>query len=242
MLVALDFDGTVAPIVDDPTTAAATADARRAIDDLLETRARVAVISGRPISFLVAAFPDLRVELAGLYGVQRRQGGVSWQHPSAARWKTAVSAAAAEVRVQLPDVRLEVKDDLACTLHWRETPWFEDEVRQCAARLAQRYDLELVAARSAVELLPPISAGKAAALADLARGEREVVYVGDDAADVSVMRWLAEARAAGRFASTLAAAVESTEAPSELYEAADALIAGPDGVGDFLREIASSRR
>ncbi|UOE45447.1 bifunctional alpha,alpha-trehalose-phosphate synthase (UDP-forming)/trehalose-phosphatase [Agromyces larvae] len=72
MLVALDFDGTLAPIVDRPEDARATDGARRAIEQLLTLPdTRVAIVSGRALDSLseVAAPPE-GVLLSGSHGVE----------------------------------------------------------------------------------------------------------------------------------------------------------------------------
>lgn len=74
LLVALDFDGTLAPEVDDPETARAIPEARAAVLALLElSGTRVALISGRSLSSLeqVADLPDT-VLLVGSHGVEIR--------------------------------------------------------------------------------------------------------------------------------------------------------------------------
>ena len=74
LLVALDFDGTLAPTVDDPEKARATPEARRAVERLIELPdTRVALVSGRAIQDLeqVAPFDD-RVLLVGSHGIELR--------------------------------------------------------------------------------------------------------------------------------------------------------------------------
>ncbi len=74
LLVALDFDGTLAPEVDDPARARALPAAREAVVRLSAMpRTRVAVISGRSLSSLesVAELPD-NVLLVGSHGVELR--------------------------------------------------------------------------------------------------------------------------------------------------------------------------
>ena len=77
LLVALDFDGTLAPIVDLPGEARALPQARTAILRLLDTPGtRVAVVSGRALDSLdaVAELPET-VDLVGSHGVEFRLGG-----------------------------------------------------------------------------------------------------------------------------------------------------------------------
>ncbi|WP_375388984.1 trehalose-phosphatase [uncultured Amnibacterium sp.] len=74
LLIALDFDGTLAPVVDDPETARATPEARRAVERLIELPdTRVALVSGRSLRDLeqVASFDD-RVLLVGSHGIELR--------------------------------------------------------------------------------------------------------------------------------------------------------------------------
>ncbi|RIX28714.1 trehalose-phosphatase [Amnibacterium setariae] len=74
LLVALDFDGTLAPEVDDPEKARATPEARAAVERLIALPAtRVALVSGRSLDDLekVASFDD-RVLLVGSHGIELR--------------------------------------------------------------------------------------------------------------------------------------------------------------------------
>jgi trehalose 6-phosphate phosphatase len=74
LLVALDFDGTLAPAVDDPEKARATPEAQAAVERLLALPdTRVALVSGRALGDLeqVAPFDD-RVLLVGSHGIELR--------------------------------------------------------------------------------------------------------------------------------------------------------------------------
>ena len=74
LLVALDFDGTLAPLVDDPDQARALPEAREAVLRLLALpRTRVALISGRAMASLlhVSDLPDTAL-LSGSHGVEVR--------------------------------------------------------------------------------------------------------------------------------------------------------------------------
>lgn len=74
LLVALDFDGTLAPEVDDPAHARALPESREAVLRLLALpHTRVALVSGRAIDSLeqVSALPDTAL-LVGSHGVEIR--------------------------------------------------------------------------------------------------------------------------------------------------------------------------
>ncbi|MHB1172506.1 MAG: trehalose-phosphatase [Lacisediminihabitans sp.] len=74
LLVALDFDGTLAPEVDDPEQARALPEARAAVLRLLDMpHTRVALVSGRALTSLqqVAGLPDNTL-LVGSHGIELR--------------------------------------------------------------------------------------------------------------------------------------------------------------------------
>ncbi len=77
-LIAVDFDGTLAPIIDDPAAARALPAATAAVQRLAGLAGTVAIITGRPArdaaSFAgVADTPGIIV--LGHYGMQRFEGG-----------------------------------------------------------------------------------------------------------------------------------------------------------------------
>ncbi|HTE72980.1 MAG TPA: trehalose-phosphatase, partial [Actinomycetes bacterium] len=77
-LVALDFDGTLSPIVPDPDDARAHPDVPPVLERLAGRGVRVAVVTGRPAQLAVdrgglAGVPGLVV--LGHYGLERWEGG-----------------------------------------------------------------------------------------------------------------------------------------------------------------------
>src|SRR5690606_19836336 len=66
----LDFDGTLAPIVDDPATSAMPDPIAGVVEDLSHQLGVVAVVSGRPAAFLGERVRLPRVQRLGLYGLQ----------------------------------------------------------------------------------------------------------------------------------------------------------------------------
>lgn len=112
LLVALDFDGTLAPEVDDPEKARATPEARTAVERLLGLGStRVALVSGRSLADLerVAPFDDA-VLLVGSHGIELRLDRAD-----------GVLALDAAEREQL-DVLEQVLDQIADTL---DSVWIE---------------------------------------------------------------------------------------------------------------------
>jgi len=70
--VLTDFDGTLAPIVEDPTAVRALPGAIEVLNRLVVAYAVVAVVSGRPVSFLTERLAGTSgVRLIGLYGLEQ---------------------------------------------------------------------------------------------------------------------------------------------------------------------------
>jgi trehalose 6-phosphate phosphatase len=77
----LDFDGTLAPIVDDPDQARPLPGMVDLLGPLAARFAAVALLSGRPAGYLFehAAAPGVRY--LGLYGLQEIRDGQVWVDP-----------------------------------------------------------------------------------------------------------------------------------------------------------------
>src|SRR5947209_16385557 len=82
-----DFDGTLAPIVDDPDKACPLDGVAEALAALAVRYARVGVISGRPVRFLQHAVAGPGVDLWGEYGLERALGGEVRAADGAAQWR-----------------------------------------------------------------------------------------------------------------------------------------------------------
>ncbi len=126
----LDFDGTLAAIVEDPTAARPLPGVPALLAELAVPFALVAVISGRPTAFLadVLGTPP-GVTLAGLYGLER-----ALQGPAYDAWASVIDEVVAEASAAAPEgVYVEPKG-LTVTLHWRRAPEHKDWVVAFAAR------------------------------------------------------------------------------------------------------------
>lgn len=230
-----DFDGTLADIVDDPATSRPVPGASEALAHLATTYGRVGVLSGRPLAFLEPFFPP-EVFLAGLYGLEVRDGGVPRTHPDAERWRSVVDDAAASCERAGPaGMRVEHKG-LSVTLHYRSHPELADGVAALAADVATRTGLEARGARMSVELHPPIDADKGTALREATAGMTTVFYVGDDVGDLPAFDALDELAAGGVV--TVCGVVRSEEVDRALLARADLVFDGPGEVVGLLDGLA----
>ena len=229
-----DFDGTLSPIVEQPEAARPLDGVPELLGQLAERYALVAVLSGRPVSFLEQWLPP-SVLLSGLYGLEVVRDGVRDDHPSGGMWREVIDDVATVARASgPPDMRVEGKG-LSLTLHYRGHPELHDKVRTLAERQAARSGLSVRPARMSYELHPPIDADKGTALRDLADDLEAVCFLGDDIGDLPAFAELE--RLAGNGVVTARIAVRSDEAPEELLDAADVVVDGPEGARDLLRQL-----
>lgn len=234
-LVAIDFDGTIAPIVQDPSAAAPLEGAIPTLVELGSTGARIAVVSGRPLSFLERHLPA-EVTIVGLYGLEVRRDGERVDHPAAGVWReTMADVAAAAERRGPQGMRVESKG-LSITLHYREHPELAEAVRAYADDAAASARLMVRPARMSVELHPPIDEDKGTALARLAEGlTGPVMFLGDDVGDLAAFDALDELASTGRPA--LRVVADSAETDPTLRSRADVLVEGPPGVLALLQAL-----
>ncbi|MEZ5242855.1 MAG: trehalose-phosphatase [Acidimicrobiia bacterium] len=237
-LVAFDFDGTLAPIVEDPDAASPMAGAVSALERLAARVGEVAVVSGRPLDFLERWFPEpSAVTLVGLYGLESRRQGDRADHPSAGVWREVVSDLAERARRHGPDGMDVEPKGLSITLHYRRRPDVEPAVRDWAERAAGATGLSVRSAKMSVELHPPIDEDKGTVLHRLAGFHTgPVLFAGDDVGDTPAFDALGGLAAAGR--PVLAIVVDGPEVPSTLRRRADLLVDGPAEVADIVLSLA----
>ncbi|MDA8295968.1 MAG: trehalose-phosphatase [Actinomycetota bacterium] len=241
-VLCVDFDGTLAEIVEDPATAVALPQIPELLQRAASSLGRVAVISGRPLAFLEAALakaPD--VSLFGLYGAEARQRDRALANPTipqdgAARAR--LDRAIAELEDEAGGIELERKG-LSVVVHWRQVPDRADELDALGRAVGERQGLEVLAGKMALELAVPGIGDKGQALRRLAEGMRTACFVGDDRGDLAAFAVLDELADAGL--EVIRVAVRSPESPAELVAAADLVVEGPQGTRAFLEAIVAKR-
>ncbi|MFF7995532.1 trehalose-phosphatase [Kitasatospora xanthocidica] len=241
-VVGLDFDGTLAPIVADPSRARAHPGVAQALRVLASEVGAVVVVTGRPAV--------LAVEYGGLAGVP---GVVVLGHYGAERWEDGevtapeVHPGVAAVREELPGVLARVgapegvwleDKGRSVAVHTRRTEAPEEaleSLRAPVAELAAGHGLVVEPGRLVLELRPP-GVDKGAALTGFLRerGARSVLYAGDDLGDVAAFAAVEELRGEG-VAGLLVCSGAVGDAPvRELADRADLVVPGPAGVVELL--------
>jgi trehalose-phosphatase len=198
VLVAVDFDGTLAPLVHDPLQARAVRGGLEALRDVAALGGvTAAVVSGRDLATLetlTAIGPDDGIALIGSHGAQTNPGDPAGLASAAGAGLLDEAAAALletlrdeleAIRSRYPSVRLEYKT-AAVVLHTRDVePSAAEAATRAAHEAAQRHPGVHVTPGKEVVELSVSAADKGSALAELARASSSeaTLYVGDDATD-----------------------------------------------------------
>jgi trehalose 6-phosphate phosphatase len=148
--ICLDFDGTLAPIVDDPNEARPLLGTVDLLGHLAARFAAVALLSGRPADYLAehAAAPGVRY--LGLYGLEEIRDGHVWVDPRLEAARPAVMAAQQDLRdcaaVRDSGAYLEDKQ-YAVAIHTRRVTdharWTAP-IDEAAWQVADRHGLDVV--------------------------------------------------------------------------------------------------
>ncbi|UUU32985.1 trehalose-phosphatase [Streptomyces sp. CA-210063] len=247
-VIALDFDGTLAPIVPDPEQARAHPDAVAALAALAPKVASVAVVTGRPAA--------VAVRHGGFAGVPGLEHLVVLGHYGAERWDAVTGTVSAPApHPGVAAVRAELPGFLDRVGAWQGT-WIEEKGRALAVHtrratdpqaafealrapltdLATRHGLIVEPGRMVLELRPP-GMDKGVALRDHLKetAAGSVLYAGDDLGDLPAFATIEKLRTEGT--PGLLVCSGSPEV-TELSERADVVVDGPQGVVHLLAAIA----
>ncbi|MFE0101767.1 trehalose-phosphatase [Streptomyces sp. NPDC059009] len=248
-VIALDFDGTLAPIVPDPEQARAHPEAVPTLAALAPKLGSVAIVTGRPAG--------VAVRYGGLAGVPGLEHLVVLGHYGAERWDAVTGTVrAADPHPGVASVRAELPGFLDAIGAWSGI-WIEEKGRALAvhtrrakdpqaafdelsaplAELASRHGLIVEPGRLVLELRPP-GMDKGVALADYVRevGAESVLYAGDDLGDLTAFAAVEKLRS-DRIAG-LKVCSGSPEV-AELTGRADLVVDGPEGVVALLQSISA---
>ncbi|WP_224448361.1 trehalose-phosphatase [Haloprofundus salilacus] len=200
LLLCLDFDGTLAPIVDEPEAAEITPTNAELVDRLREAPGiRLAVVSGRGLEDVRGRVDVDGVTYAGNYGIEVDHGsGEIEVHPDAEAAEPVVETVRTALEDELadePGVAVEDKR-WTTTVHFRRAPDRAEEVTETVEEIVEEHDedhLATASGRAIVEIKPDVETSKGAVVASFAA---EVdgylpMYIGDDVGDRSAFETIA---------------------------------------------------
>ena len=241
-----DFDGTLSRIVHIPTDARPVEGAREVLSRMQERFALVSVVSGRSAGHLLEWLGP-EIEIWGVHGAETVWDGEVVLSPKARPFREVMARVVEDASRRVADIGMDgllVEDKgVMVGLHFRAA---EDVERgrvlldSIADDLAREYGLQRAGGRLAYELRPPEKFSKEDVVLTRAREAKldAVLFAGDDRVDIPAFEAL-DTLAAGGVA-TVRVAVTSDEGPAELFERADLLVPGPEGVVRLFEELVSS--
>jgi trehalose 6-phosphate phosphatase len=253
VVVGLDFDGVLSPIVPDPATAVIHPDGPRTLVALARQVRGVAVITGRPARQAISlgnleavgkqlAGDGRTLHLLGQYGNERwssAEGEVVSPPPPPGLESFTSELPGLLAAHDAADAFVEEKG-LAVAVHTRRLPdpvaAFERLV-PVLSEAAAKYDLGLEPGRLVVEVRAPgMHKGQALRTIHDELGADGVIFAGDDLGDVEAFRAVEELRAEGHPGLLICSGSEEQRA---LVELSDIVVDGPEGVLALLRQFAT---
>ena len=237
LILLLDYDGTLSPIVNDPTKADISPEMRGTVEAAAQ-RLPVAIISGRDREDVQNRVGVRGLIYAGNHGFDIAGGGHSKILPEAAEVRGDVAFAEERLRQHLESlsgVIIEHKR-FSVAVHHRlvEDECVVEQIARTVEEVREETSLRLRKGKKVLELEPAIDWNKGRAamwlldVTNAAPADSFVVYIGDDETDEDAFAALAGRGAGVRVGSELAASL------------ADYRVADPDEVAVLLNELAEA--
>lgn len=225
VVLVTDFDGTLAEIVQDPSSAKASPQALQALEELVPLLADVIVLSSRTPEQLEKLVPVPGVRLIG-------DSGLAIPRHAQKEALDRFNAEAGKVLERIPGASLEVKP-ASTAVHFRNTDMTGQEMLALLNPLLDGARLEAALGRKVVEVHAR-KAGKGPALAALLPSEDPggVVCSGDDENDRSMFDYVRSLEIPH-----MCVGVWSSEAPADLFDGCDLVVRGPAAAAALLQEI-----
>ena len=239
--VFLDFDGTLSPIVDDPSLARPLEGVPALLAQLGSRFGVVAVVSGRPAAFLGEHLGrPAGVRLIGLYGLEEvgQVAGPTVDPAAVARWVPVMAASAEAAEASAPAGVSVERKPAGFTLNFRHAPAEEGWVRRFAEDQRDGTGAVLQPGRMSIELRPAIDTDKGTVVAALVRGCTAACCFGDDLGDLPAFEVLGALAAEGLPVARVA--VVDGESPAAVAAAADLVVAGPRGALELLGALVAA--
>ncbi|MFC6906143.1 trehalose-phosphatase [Halalkalicoccus tibetensis] len=198
LVVCTDFDGTLAPIEEDPDAPEIDPENRELLERLRDAGdTRVAVVSGRALTDVRERVGVEGIAYAGNHGLELEREGSVVVHPIAKRHADRIERiceALSEALAGIDGTGIEDKG-VTATIHYRQTP---DEavpvVREAVDDAVERFGgsgIEKTDGKEIVELRPEVRWHKGMAVSMLVDDHPDdwlPIYIGDDTTDESAFR------------------------------------------------------
>jgi trehalose 6-phosphate phosphatase len=241
LLLGLDFDGTLAPIVSHPAEARMPDETRAVLKVISRTPGvSLAIVSGRELDDLRSKVALEDVILAGNHGLEIAGKDFSWNYPESARWQRLIQEISTELgsRIRaIPGTMVENKR-LTATVHYRnaapaDIAGLAEIVHGTVAPRADRFHVRR--GKKVLEIFPAVPWNKGSALLwikerlrDKGSPDASICYAGDDSTDELAFRELPSA--------------VTIRVGKDSHSAARFTVDDTAGVRKFLNWLLSARR
>ncbi len=234
VLLGLDFDGTLSPIVDRPELAALPAQTKESLISLsCDEKFLIAIISARSLEDVRGKVGIDGLIYAGNRGLEINGGGLEFVHPGALELREQIDEATRRLRQALErydGVVMEYKG-LSLTVHHRLAPSESvGEVSRAVDAEVRPFletgTLKLTPAKMSVEVLPNVPWGKGDALREIRATldpDSFPVYFGDDLVDEEGFAWVQGSGGFGVYVGPAGAATAARYRLDSTQEVAQAL-------------------
>jgi trehalose 6-phosphate phosphatase len=245
--ILLDIDGTLAPIVEQPSSALVPEQTRQLLAELARRYGAVACVTGRRASEARAMVAIGSISYLGSHGAELLRAG--WTEaridPALEDWRRRIHEFGRQADTSdLRRRRVLVEDKGAIlAFHWRSAP--DQEAARAAidavAAKAEAAGLRTHWGRKVLEVRPPVRIDKGAGIASFLDGTDvdAAMYVGDDTTDLDAFHTLNQLREERRLSTAIKVGVRSDEGPEEIVSEADLVVDGTDGVLELLSLLAA---
>jgi trehalose-phosphatase len=244
MLIALDFDGTISPIVADPADAQMLPAARAAIASLLQRHdTTVAFISGRSIDDLSGRCGCPGAYYAGNHGLQIRGANMDFVHPAAQALVPMIQDFSRAIQAAFSNESLVLVENkqLSLSIHYRkiDDPTHQQRIVDVVTSQFAAFNkpsMRMTYGKRVVEIRPNVSWNKGDALLFLQKQLSPrpdtlvpVIFAGDDTTDEDGFRVMSG---------------EATVLVAEHHRetAATSIVKTPDDVARLLGALNEERR
>lgn len=253
-VVALDFDGTLAPIVDDPAQAHIHPDAADVLIALARRVKAIAVVTGRPARQVLAlggleevgdalAAAGTELLVFGQYGNERWTSGnrrIVGPRPPVGLATLLRELPRLLRHADAAEAYVEDKG-LAVAVHTRRLPDPQaafERLLEPLREAAEAHDLTLEPGKQVIEIRSPgMDKGLVVDRLVDTLGAKALLFAGDDLGDVEAFEALSAWEREGLTTLKVCSASRHAIDPSPLAPLADVVVDGPDGVLELLRRL-----
>jgi len=206
VMLFLDYDGTLTPIVSTPDKAFIAQEIKRILNELSKSlRCKLAIISGRALKDIKNMIGLKRIIYSGNHGLEIEGPKIKFESPVSVRYKAILEQIKKELSLKLANIKGAFVEDkgLSLSIHYRlvdkkQVPLVKTAVHETAIVYLIRSKIKIKSGKKVLEIRPPVEWDKGkVVLWLLARqqfllGENKIfpIYIGDDTTDEDAFKVL----------------------------------------------------